>query len=338
MIKRMDANISVLNKKVRFPKNAVRPFNTIPQNYLDWYFNIFENGGRSAPPNDFSNVAHVAKMATTRDSVKLLVKEIFAAEEEITYLRYIEGKQVVVTKNFIYVDGAKFVNNLPTKNLFFYNRQLHSIGPEVFNLVKQEKVDWTKYANLTMVNGVAYTRLNNSLHTLSVKEIAGRTLAVTSEIAKVMPNTTFMGDGFISHNIGSSNYFVCLPGDGTSYQIRAKELDGFQILDGKGFGRVAVVFAKKGNFIQKCKITFSKEMDSYEFEGEPSEIYNWQCILLDTGVLVETTVDGHLSLSRGSSRRIIEDDFLISEPYFLAQHNNSVIVARGNTVLQISLK
>lgn len=331
MTTRMLQNVSVLNTKVKFPQNACRPFSSIPQNWLDWYTAEFERGQRLQPPTDLSSVAVVNRIATTRESVKLNVREIFSADETIQHFSYVDGKQIIVTKNFIYTDGHKITNKLPTKNLFFHNRKLYSADTQLFDLNAQQEI-YSYSPQMFLYNGALYSK-NGQFIQLMKMHGQGEPRFLYQTVAQLMPSATFIGDNFLAHNLGGANYIVVLDYD-SAHPFRIKELDGSQIFAGKE----QIVWTRKGGVVAKHIISFKKDFQGYSIDTEHIDYYDNQVTKLDNGIMVQTLPDGNLKLSKGNSQRIIEDTFLSDEPYILGSHGAAVQIARHNLLLEVSLK
>lgn len=336
---RMQQNLSVLNPQVKFPKSACRPFTSIPTNWLDWYAAEFEQGKRYPPPLGLTTVTPVAKLATTRDSVKLNVRSIFNADEDILGFEYVDGNQIVKTKNYVYINSHRYNNLLDSKNLFCLDRRLHSISDKVYNVETQQPVlDWNFKPTGFCYNGQPLWINGDNIQQINLHKMPnGEYCLLTKVVARILGMSKVAGDDFLAQNLGGSNYLLVIDGD-KSYNVRIKELDGAQIFAGHGFGEVQICWIRKNNVITKNTINLEKDFSAYSINTEYLDYFDYQCVKLDTGILVETTPEGNLALTRRFSRRIIEDQWLSDEPFILGTNGSKVLISRGASLYEVSLK
>jgi len=336
---RMQQNLSVLNSQVKFPKSACRPFTSIPTNWLDWYKAEFEQGKRCPPPTGLTAVTPVAKLATIRDSVKLNIKSIFTACEDINGFEYVDGNQIVKTKNYVYINGHKYNNSLELTDLFYLDRRLHSIYEKIYNVeTQQPALDWDLKPNGFCYNHQPFYINGDNIQQINLhKTPKGDYRLLTKVVARILGVSKVLGDNFLAQNLGGSNYLLILDDD-KSYNIRIKELDGAQIFAGYGFGKIQIIWARKNNVITKNIIEIGPTFTDYAIQTEHIDYFDYQAVMLDTGVLVETTSDGNLSLTRGFNRRIIEDKWLNDQVFTLGTNGSKVLISRDANLYEISLK
>jgi len=336
---RMRKNISVLNSQVKFPKNASRPFSTLPSAYLDWYTQIFEKGKRLPPPTNFVAVIPLQPKDISVVSDVLNVRNIFSANEKIQHIEYIEGKRIVVTASSVYIDERKIDNKLPTKNLFLFNNELYAIDNKaVYNLNRQTEEIKKKFDNVTKIGHFIYAQLSDKIFNIELKKIAGKNILEQREVANVMPLSTFFGYSSIIQNVSGTNYIVSLREGKQCSQYRIKELDRHKILSCKQTDNLVFIFSKdNNNKIVSTKIVL--DGNSYVIkEQKTCDYFEYQNCLLDNGILVETNYDGNLVISKHDSFKELKDAFTESESFLLTNNGSTVILVKNNQVFEVSMR
>lgn len=339
---RMKKNVSVLNSKTRFPANAVRPFSVLPKPYLDWYTKLFEQGERLPPPDALVYQINVVTTSQVISSRGLDVREIFKAYQPILKVVYIGGCRLIVTHPHVYIDDKLVASNVPTNNIFLDNREFYSATIEngklaLYNVNRQLRCPMKNELaakQVTVVDNRLYVQSGDRV--LEVSFING--YLHTHMIASVAEHATVLGDGYITQSVAGSRFFILTLDSKKSLQVRVKELDGKQILEGKMVDRTCVVFTKdKNNTIQKNKIVFGED-GGYTISREACDLFDYQMVQLDNGLLLETDKDANLVISSKNSSRVVSDPFLTGEDYLLTNNGSTVIVVKDRQLIEVKMK
>lgn len=346
---RMLKNVSVLNKDVTMPK-VCYPLSVIPQNYLDYYKAVFENGFRGNPPSGavgtIQIVTHVDHFTGSNNFVFDLIEELDAA---ITLVTYVNGRRIVQTGDKVYIDGKEkiksggwIIGETPRQGHVTLAR-IKGGNVELFNATTNKPIKHSIYAESLMTyEGRIYSKQGGIVSELQMVELPTQTQATVKTVANVLPKASKMYDGVIFQNMLGAYYVSIFPNPGQHYQIRIKELEEHKIVDAKfSKGVLQVIGVKKGKY-DRFMFRFDNEYKLYDWRFYHNvPLMNLNFVVLDNGVMVQINEDEEIVLMRSKkddSQETVVKDPGISGGMMLYNHGIQSLVADGKKLLKINMK
>jgi serine/threonine protein kinase len=345
---RMNANVSVLNKDVSFPKICM-PFSVIPKHYYDWYVRVFERGERIPPMTmGGSVIVMVAPKVIVASNKSFKVEDMFSVfNERVVAYNCVDGKDLITLEtqflfnNRAYTKHANSVYGVSNKNKVVVEAyeeaskiKLHGINP-IMDIDLDVNVD-----ALFGYEDRIYAKCDDVINEVQLMDVGSKIIASMKQVCNVMPNSTQTFPGCAIQNM-LGNYFISLfPGAGLHYQLKLEELEGYKIIDAKYMNRVAIVIgAKKGSYTRFI-IRFSKDYQTYDVRKTNNLQHNdINFVCLSSGVCVMVNENDFTEVffhTIGDNRiRLVEDDFLSDKPLFC--RDTTLMVADEKQIKKISL-
>jgi hypothetical protein len=309
---RIKKRLSVLNSLTKYPVNATYPLGNIPQSYLSWYKDLFENGNSSVPPDSFQTVIQ---------AVNNIYKNVCIKYKEIAKLK---GKFICYSKESILTEeeGFSFVSNshitLPCHTIFlnsgipytYANNEL-KIGKESF-IADQVCEDYYKSGE----------------NIYKIIKIGGR--FASQKIADCSQYSTKLYKGCFNQNWFGNNIFSSFVGDGV-VQNNIKELKGHKIIEAYQEYGVLVITSLFG---KKSYISFvDLDSNNYEIETkETSSLLPITCCVKPNKLLVLKIEEDKLLLRLGKNQKIIADDSLVDVIGIFNYENSTYFLKNDGTV------
>jgi serine/threonine protein kinase len=347
---RMIHNMSVLNNTVSFPKQAVLPFDVIPNALLQWYQAIFEKGIRSAPPTDFINVIQVvtAPRVSKAGAGRLFtIKLLFEYESSESIIDYMaSGNQnVTVTNKNIYVNTAKrsvynggFVGFTAKRNVPFTAKTVNG-RLELFDLLNNKDIQCNIAAkSITCYHGRIYFVNNENLLELDFIESGPVLMPSPRIIGNVLEHATQLFSGCAIQNLLGSYYVSIFPESGKCYQLKLAELDSYKVIDAKFQHNILVVVAAKSGQYHRFIFQVGLTYGGYTVRITPdidNESVNF--VVLDGGIAVMMFGDGSLEVfhSRTTNHNVMVPTGEIDADAKLLTDGTSVYFAVDNKFYSI---
>lgn len=333
---RMQNNASVFDKNVRL--NArIRALDSIPENYRKWYFELFQQGKRTAPPETgvLQGVRVVQKVL--QQAVAFEIELLQEYQAGITKHRFIEGKRIVWTGRKIWTDKIEY----PTADEVVFCE-----GEPVFlKLLENGKVEIKSDLQITgaelfaeklcVCDNTLFVKSGSALTQVEFVKM-GKVLSVSlGQSWNVLPLATKVFDGVCYQDTMGEPYLIV---PGVAF-IRAPELKGFKIINArKQYNAILVVGYKDG---QNTLFTFmfDKTFSSYTCYNAPVEEKDLNIAVLKKQVAVSIPDDGKLKLQslQDGKERLLADKAIDSD-FTLSSEENTVVFFINQRLFKLTMK
>jgi len=260
---RMKNNISVFNTDVTLPA-SVLPFNVIPTEYRDWYYDMFEKGIRTSPPYGTvqSQKSHVifTPVISTKTINIVLVGEFKA--NIIDYKSFLDSTFVVTEKGieqprfnkgittFIYIEPLKKIISLE-----YENGELKMV--DVFENI----INTIRCNGFMIYNNRIFVLTNDNIQEIDILVSGNSLLFSYNNIANALSFSTKFYDGIAIQNLLGTYFVSVFPFKNIHHQVRIPELSGYRILDAVYRNKVLIIIAEKNSkydkFVLKFFVNFS---------------------------------------------------------------------------------
>lgn len=274
MADQMKANVSLLNPDTQYPAAAVYPLSVIPEVYMRWYNAVLEQGKRLPPPKDFiSKIEFVAQVKKIVGSNNFVIDEIFDFEEMITGFLQKFGKEIVITKNKIYVNRQP-KEKPDGKNLRVAITPVNRAAIAAY-FVGEKLVIKNLDSNKELPFGISgeeiisaeeriYFKSGPRIHELVFIESKGTTIPASKVVADVPEYGTqlFQGGAFL--NLFNGVFGCFFPESGYCYQINLPDLVGYKIVEAKHEKHVLIAVGLKNGKYDKFIMRFDETYSSYD--------------------------------------------------------------------------
>lgn len=344
------ANISVFNKDVKIPR-ICPPIESIPKNYRDWYFQVFEEGLREAPPkakkyldNKITKYIHVLDITGDSKIDINLVKEY-----DSPIINYVENKggySATQTSKSIWYSSSVYPN---------MESSFLSISPKLNNLTecyissgylnikslpKRELLySSIKADDIMSYEGRVYVKSSESVYELVY---SGNTENVISfnKVANVLDKATRFYEGVVIQDLLGSYYASLFPDTGLSFQLGLPDLKGHKIIDAKFDFRVLMVISfKEGRYLKTIYKLNSEYKITHKRTIEDISLISINFVTLPSGVTAHIQEDGKLelfSLNNDQIKTISSDK--ISLDMRLFKRSNFVLFSKENKMYRVKTK
>jgi hypothetical protein len=309
--KRMIDNVSIFNKDVKLNSN-VRDFNYIPQEYMDWFIDIFERGNRTPPPQADGGMLHIVpvkiKIATMTDVFKMkLIREY---KGEIKGHRFHNGNDV------IYIEDKTFVNARPyntNKWISFTNTETpvltgiddHELAFELATSGSNQKLVHSiiNADQLFTFDNSVFIKNDDIIMRIGFREIADKILPYVKSQWNVLPKSTTVYDGYVVTDALGKKIFG-LPFESSKWRFcQIDELNEYKIINGKRRKNIIILTAFKSGQFDKFIIKFSSDYSDYKMRViEDTDYHDANFDVLDTGVVVHIPEDNNIELFASSPK------------------------------------
>lgn len=352
MDERMKANISVLNPDVTYPKGATQDFSVIPNLYMQWYKAVFEDGKRLPPPNLNGAIVIVQPIIqAVVGNNNFAINELYNFQEELLSIFLHAGKEVVVTKNSVYVDRRKVTNVAvdPKMKVGFTSKMLQPIVAssnmrelKLYNLITKQELKCSLYADDIMSHeGRLLVRNGSQILEIEFTEVGQNVLVSPKHVSNVLEQAAKMFDGVIVENLFDAYYFSVFPESGTCRQFAIRELDGYKIIDAKYEGGLLVVIGvnKTGQY---DRFTFWFD-DKWKYQSVVVNDITYTGLnftVLDNGVCVLINEEEKVEIFRVTdpTKKKIVDDANIMADMKLTSLGAQTLFTKGNSLYSFKMK
>ena len=339
---RMQKNISVLNPAVTVP-SSVASWNTIPSGYMQWFQAVLNDGKRIEPPK---NAQAVIIITTTQKPIvgsnQFTISEVFTLEGKI--LSY--NKEITLTTEGIYQNSRKIFDIpgaiittpklLHTIQYHISNRNLY-----LFDLTTKQSISCTQAATKIMStdNRIYFQQGTNILE---IEWAEGESMhALPSVVGTVAENATQLFQGVAIQSLLKSTFVSLFPKSGTCYEVRAKELDEYQIIDAKYESQVLIVTASKGGKYDKFIFRFDEYFQYDLRKQEDITTYGVNFTVLSHELCLHINDNDELEIfssRKDSSGLKILKDPAIDSSCLLMNDGTQALFARDSTLYKFSMR
>ena len=343
---RMRANVSVLHTGVSVPASCL-PFDSIPKAFYDWYWAVFEEGKRLAPPTHA--VPSAVTTFQTRRGIESIHFEISELPEYDSDIIRIDGP-ITTTITRIY-NGSRTSFPSPQNSISLVSPRLghmivayHQNGTVLFqDLTAVKDIETNLEATGFMQSGGRfYVQQRDSLLEITFTEIAGQLLLSSTVVANLNRHSTQLFDGILFQSLLGASFASVIPSPGTCYQIRLPELDRYRIIDARLEKGVLIVIGNNGGIYDRLIFRFSKAFDSYDLRVSTDvTLTGINFTVLDNGTVLHLTDNDELEVfagAKGSAAARILVDKALAGGIKLFHKGNQALFARGNRLYAFTMR
>jgi hypothetical protein len=348
---RMKSNLSVFNSKVKVPK-VCPPLDIIPNEYFDWYYDIFEKGKRSLPPSVAKIVSKIIPKVFRKISGtdNLTVTKIADYEYDIIDFRSFGSHKFVFSKKGLHVGRALYVGVQPTSHIAITpHRQhvvvadCHSGKPKLRDITKSRDFDLNLHTDGIMsYDGRIFYKTGDSLCEVQFLETSTDVAqAMAKGVVNILPQAIKMFDGVLFQSILGAWYVSIFPELGRSYQFHFKEFDGWKIIDAKYDSLVLMVVGVKSGTYKRWVFFFTAGYDGYSCEQVCDITYSGiNFVVLSNGVCAHINEKEQLELfaNRSPLRVKIVEDRMLGSDMRLYKSGTDVLFSQGKELFKVSTR
>jgi len=300
--------MSVLNPAVT-PTPNIRDFGLIPNPYMDWYMKLFEKGERLPPPLKAGQIGKVkTRVILVNSTDNFDIKELKTFDSDIIFHNVINNKQVVKTKNYLYIDKEKYKVSPEVEVLFtpmesipifvkIENQRAILYCPDTNYKLKPITIKCTEKM---IIKNVLFLRNKENLIELGTRIMGKNILVAPKKVWKIESSSSQILGSIVHQSVlGKSFITIPLPSYNKSQSITKKipEFDDYRIIDGKYQNNVAMFILHKQGDYSKATIIFDSKLDEYKIDIKEGIDYNpINFITLDNGICVSITDDDEVEI------------------------------------------
>ena len=295
--------ISIINPKVT-PAPNIRDLGLIPSSYMDWYIKLFEKGERLPPPLKAGQIGQVkTRIIFIKSTDNFDIKELKTFDSDILFHTVTGGKEVVKTKDYLYIDTVKRKISPDVETLFTPME-----GIPIFIKIEHSEVVMycpDNYYNLLpvritctekmIVDNILFLRNKEKLIELAFNVIDRNILIAIKTTWTIEPNSSKIFSNVVYQSVlGKSYIAIPLPTYSKSRFIvkRIPELDDYRIIDGKYQNKICMFTLHKNGEYSRATLIFNDKHVEYKInikEGIDYTPINF--VTLDNGICISITDD-----------------------------------------------
>ena len=347
---RMKKNISVFNHDVRLSP-AVRPFNTIPGNLLNWYKDVFEQNIRDIPPDPILNkmMPIMANKMTIGDIDNMIITKLYDLEKK--YIRQITQDLILLQDGSIIslVDGRQFGKTTSNRMVFFYlsdgklgatqvNPQTGNIS---FGLGYKGQLNPISLQE-TQINAQSTWVIQNRLFAIchdGIMELLPRNLGHNTTLLTGLKwalnaKSTIFGQGGAVYSALGAQYLIVPQKEKSVAIIRVKEIDDLKIMNIISNGKIVILNGiLKTGLYQKAIIRIQENLSSYSIQLEDTQSADIPDIVMETGLILSPEDDKLIIKNETSQMPIKLSQEILSGKFINSHHGIFCLV--GKTMFKL---
>ena len=347
---RMKGNLSVFNKDVSMP-HVCYPLDVIPDSYKQWYKEIFENGKRLPPPEDFQASVPIITAIIHKivGSNNFDISEVMSLDETIISI-YSGANLRILTDSKFYLNKNK---NIPIKHPLKIAittvgkvpiiAKLNSEKLILHNADKNKEISNQIYGQKLMeYNGNLYVASGDNILYVDFMEVGENIIAASNIVASILPNATKIFDGVIIQNLLGAKYVSIFSEPKTHRQIHIKELDKYRIIDAKYDNNILMLIGSNNNIYDRFVIKFSDDWKNYDVRiinnVSPTEL---NFVVLDKGVAICLNEDEDLEVfsNRISHQNVtVINDPAVTGDIKLHKYGGKLYFSKGENLYSMTMR
>jgi len=348
--RRMLADVSVFHAEVRVPKAAF-PVSVVPDAYRAWYEQIFAQGLRLPPPDEFGAAVVVVPRVKAVSGTNLLdIIELETLDSTVVSMWSDGAQLILVSDKSVWKDQRRFVPGGTVIGTAFSRAGRPVLvthegteTPKLTDLSTKAAIPFRLAAREVAVHdGRLYCRGRTHIHEVVLTEAGNQVIASSRVAANVLEHATQLFPGAVIQDMLGSAFVSLFIRAGAAQQVRMEELDEHRVLDAKFDGGVLMVLGEKKGRYDRFVFRFDPTHTSYDtrkVEDVQPEGLNF--VVLDTGVCVCLTEEEKLELfsaRKGSQAIKTVEDPVLGGDMKLSKKGGTVLFARGEKVYSMRLK
>lgn len=293
---RIMKNMSVFNPQVSLPP-TVRDFNLIPSSYKDWYYNLFENGKRSAPPvlpGQSGKVQVRVILINSTDNFE--INEVKEYDSDILYHNGIT--EITKTKNKIWIRKTDYQIDTGEELLLISPYQIPIICKienaslilrSLDNTYKVKNIDLSCSDKMIIENNL-YVKNEEKLIQLDFTLMGQSVFPVIKKVWSIEPYSSQLFSNIVVQSVLGRTYFaIPNPGKDTFHIIAIPDLDKYKIIDAKYDNLVTVLTLNHNGVYSRCVIKFTEKFDKYKIRIDDQidyEAINFICLTQGVCIMI----------------------------------------------------
>jgi len=345
---RCKAHISIFNSAVTIPKN-VRDFGNIPDRYMDWFLEVFEEGKRTQPPTSGGKVGIIkTKFVVITSTHNFKIELVHEYESKIIHHRMQFGRLITKTEQKIYLNRDD-INVSTDVDVVYTPKNLKPILIKVekgklqlkalegtINILSFDAVD------KMVIDNTIYVRTHDSLVELGCTEVSKGSIFSIKNKWGIMPNSTELFDSVVYQNIlGKSYLTIPIPELSQMRNIEVSELDGYRVLDAKYDGMICVLYCHKGSSYYRFVLKFDNKFSYVCRITHDVDVAPVNFVTLESGACILITDDGTMEMFSNDPKSVtvntIKDPDLDPE-MMLCKNGTAVRFYRDNKLYSIKTR
>lgn len=348
---RMRKCVSIFNKDVEMPPMA-RDKGLIPSDYMDWFVDLFEKGGRRCPPWLVGAVVAVAfKIVSAKSTDNFMIDLIKEYDSEILFYGVKGNVAVVKTERKLYFDRAEYDNMLDTEVVFTPASVPIFVGIKDRRLVLMSpraeigKLD-VECTDKMIVENTLYIRNEGKLIEIAFDDMGEKVVPSIRTVWDIMPRSSEMFSGVVYQDILGKPYFgMLVPATGkfsSFVETEIQELQGYKIVDAKHENRVCMVVGYKQGRYDRFVLRFGRHYKIYDCRViKDVDCVSINFVVLDNGVVISINEDGVMEIfsnnvENGEIRVVTDPE--VDGTLKLCKDGTKAMFFRGNSLYRIRMK
>jgi len=344
---RMQNNISVFDKDVKYPVAACQPFSVMPDSYLQWFKAIFNKGERLAPPTDLIATIHVVT-----PTVKLVGGKVLAIDKlrefpsDLMGYYYSSGREVFVTQKKIYVDKLEYENPHGKVNIGFTKTNtpiaawIDGENVKLKNISTNVDINFTCAANKIMdFDGRLYVQNGMNIIEIQFTEMKDRVLASSHIVANVLEQSTKFFSGVIVQNLFDAYYVSIFPQSKQCRQLAIRELDGLRVIDAKYEGKILMMVAVDKGQYNRFTFAINDDWQTYSVTKKENITYvGLNFVVLDNSICININEDENIEMfQKITNIKIVKDD-IVNNGMLLCHKGATALFTKENAIYSVTMK
>ena len=324
---RMRANISVFDPDTKYPA-SVRPFDDIPKGLRDWFFEVFQQGNRSAPPDRFDAAIHkIERSRAAKVKKGTLIKDFFWGTDGVILDVLPEGFLVYTTKagQFSVLDletKTDLLNLPPHAETLWKSQQLGFVkknGKPIVLVLENGMLSATSGGNQVPTRAQTLRVFHNNIYLLVADAAAGLQEIVLQEVQGhwllgikaswpiLVRSSQFFKTVVVMDCLGVP--FIVVPSPQGANPVRAALLKDYRILDAVAADSdLVVLIGMKRSDGQLYRLVLRKSAS--EMQSESCTLIDSQTsmVVLASGLIAIVADDDKMELvsSKTTNRKLLD--------------------------------
>ncbi|OQW95455.1 MAG: hypothetical protein BWK79_02430 [Beggiatoa sp. IS2] len=345
---RMQANVSIFNKKVSLP-SAVRDFSVIPQAFHDWLMRLLEKGERLPPPTLLGGkiAAVPVQIQVVQGTDYFIISLVREFPNLIRSHFTFNTTHIVLTDQQAYIDTQTVTSIEPGAHIIFEAKTHTPLAVSIRNnLLKVIDLSTNQPAAVTLkadrllrVGNALYVVYADQLIQVKILHYAGKLLISAGTSWNIMPNAHQVLSGLIYQNVLGKPYLV-IPYQNACMIRPIPELAGYKIVSGQHDKGVAMLIGHKHGQYDQLIIRFNENYTAHSVRIlDNQEVLDNNFVTLDNGVVIHIPHDGELVIfhRHGDAVKNIQDP-QIRTTMRLSHEGNTVLFYTDNKLYRIKVK
>lgn len=282
-VARMQRNVSLFNPDVKFSSSVAEPFDSLPDGLREWFYQTFEKGVRTPPPDDFDKIVRqvvAAKIKKVTGSNMFVIEDIYTAAAEILSVSFKNRTRVLSTTNGAIVNNREYKFAAPDdKRIAFAEGNtnkpiavwIEDNHVKLWDITAEQPINYVSEAQEIMsYKGDVFVRNGSHILRFNFREVGNRVLASAVSVGHVLdlPHATRMYNGVVAQNLLGRWHFNMFE-DVSTYQLAIPEFDNYDVMEAKYEHGVLVVLLndRKGQY-SRVIVKIASDFRTYEIRWD----------------------------------------------------------------------